>query len=291
MDASPKNVREHIARSKFYLQRKDVLRTLRALAQALGMLVGAQIVGRERIEIGILLEEAVRLLMEEPVMKRAVPGGLAYKKGMERELAVQFTRMADVLESLMEKAKVEERRKRLAELDELVLAGQAMLDQKEPTEARKNFRRAAELYGDEPGLYVDLGNRLMLAGLLAEAAEYFQKSIDAAPTDVRAYSFLAQCLDAQGDTQKAEEIIKATLKRFGPNEGMYARLAKGALDRRDWDEALNNALSALAINPGSREGQRCAEAASAHVYGDPKGYLTGDERKAKAASKPLELNF
>ena len=93
MDASPKSVREHIARSKFYLQRKDVLRSLRALSLALGALVGAQIVGRERIEIGILMEEAVRLLMEQDVLKRAVPGGLTYKKGQERELAAQLTRM------------------------------------------------------------------------------------------------------------------------------------------------------------------------------------------------------
>ncbi|GAB6126418.1 tetratricopeptide repeat protein [Humidesulfovibrio idahonensis] len=289
MEASPKNVREHIARSKFYLQRKDVLRSLRALAQALGMLVGAQIVGRERIEIGILMEEAVRLLMEQETMKRAVPGGLAYKKGQERELCLQFTRMADVLEALMEKARVEERRKRMAELDELVLAGQAALDAKEPMEARKNFRRAVELYGDEPGLYVDLGSRLMLAGLVGEAVEYFQKNIEAAPTDARAYNFLAQCQDALGDGTKAEEVLKAALRRFGPNESMLARLAKGALERRDWNNALDNAVAALAVNPNSREGLRCAEAASTHIYGDPKGYLTGQERKA--SGKTVEINF
>jgi len=289
MEASPKNVREHIARSKFYLQRKDVLRSLRALAQALGMLVGAQIVGRERIEIGILMEEAIRLLMEQETMKRAVPGGLAYKKGQERELCMQLTRMADVLEALMDRARVEERRRRMAELDELVLAGQTGLDKKEPLEARKHFRRAVELYGDEPGLYVDLGNRFMLAGLVSEAAEYFQKNIEAAPTDDRAYTCLAQCLDALGDGLKAEEVLKAALRRFGPNEAMLARLAKGALERRDWDEALQNALAALAVNSNSREGNRCAEMASTHIYGDPKGYKNAEERKA--SGKPVEINF
>ena len=68
MEASPKNVREQIARSKFYLQRKDILRCMRVLAQALGMLAGSQIFGRERIEIGTLMEGALRLLGEQEVL-------------------------------------------------------------------------------------------------------------------------------------------------------------------------------------------------------------------------------
>lgn len=273
MDASPKNVREHIARSKFYLQRGDVLRSLRVMATALELLAGAQIFGRERIEIGILLEDAVRLLGEQETLRRAMPGGISYKKGQERELAAGLTRMADALETVLGKARLEERRKRLAELDELVLSGQAELDRKEPLEARKFFRRAQELYGDEPGLLVDLGNRLMLAGILPEAMEYFQKSIDATQGDCRAFIFLAQCLDAQGEGAKAEEMVKTALRRFGPSEPLHLRLAKGALERKAWDEALTNARAALDLNPASRDARRAAETASQHIYGDATAYL------------------
>lgn len=273
MDASPKNVREQIARSKFYLQRKDVLRSLRVLAQSLTMLAGAQIFGRERIEIGILMEDAVRLLSEQENIRRAVPNGLSYKKGQERELAATLTRMADALETVLGKAQVEERRKRLVELDELVLAGQAELDKKQPLDARKFFRKAMELFGDEPGLCVDLGNRLMLAGLAAESMEYFQKSIELAPNDSRAYTFLAQCLDGLGEGGKAEDLVKAALRRFGPTEASYVRLAKGALGRKVWDEALVNAQAALGVNPTSREALRQAETASQQIYGDAQGYL------------------
>jgi tetratricopeptide (TPR) repeat protein len=281
MEASPKNVREQIARSKFYLQRKDVLRSLRVLAQGLDLLAGSQIFGRERIEISILMEEAVRLLGEYEAIKRAVPAGLSYKKGQERELSASLTRMADVLERLLGKAQVEERRKRMAELDELVLAGQAELEKKQPLEARKFFRRAMETFGDEPGLLVDLGNRLMLAGLVSEAMEYFQKSIEVAPADIRAYMFYIQRLEALGEGQKAEEVIKATLRRFGPNEDLYVRLAKAALQRRIWKEALLNAQAALDINPTGREALRAAEAASERIYGTAQGYLSGEPAKPR----------
>ncbi|SNS02382.1 Tetratricopeptide repeat-containing protein [Humidesulfovibrio mexicanus] len=286
MDASPKNVREHIARSKFYLQRKDVLRSLRALSQALNMLAGSQIFGRERIEISILMEEAVRLLCEHDVVKRALPGGLSYKKGQERELAAGLTRMADALEALLGKAQLEERRKRLVELDELVLGGQAELDNKQPLEARKFFRRAMDSFGDEPGLLVDLGNRLMLAGLALEATEYFQKSIEIAPTDPRAYTLLAQCLEALGEGAKAEEVIKASLRRFGPDEGLLVRLAQSALKRKSWKEALASAQAALELNPTGRDARRCAEAASERLFGTAQGYLSGE---APPPRRPIEL--
>lgn len=281
MDASPKVVREYIARSKFNLQRKDVLRSLRALAHGLELLAGSQIFGRERIEISILMEEAVRTLGESEAIKRAVPAGLSYKKGQEKELAACLTRMADVLESILGKAEVEARRKRLAELDELVLAGQAELDNKQPLEARKFFRRAMDTFGDEPGLLVDLGNRLMLAGLPAEASEYFQKSIETAPTDQRAYAFLAQCLDAVGEGVKAEEVLKGALKRFGPNETFLVRLAKGAIDRRAWNEALTFAQAALELNPTGRDANRWAEAASERIYGTPRGFENGGPAKPR----------
>jgi tetratricopeptide (TPR) repeat protein len=278
MDTSPKIVREHIARSKFFLQRKDLLRCLRSLIQALELLAGAQqIFGRERIEIGVLMEEAVRLVAEQESIRRAFPAGLAYKKGQERELAATLTRLADALESVLERARIEERRRRLAELDELILAGQAELTNKQPLEARKHFRRATELYGDEPGLFVDIGTRLMLAGLPAEATEYFQKSIEVAPTDERAYGFLAQCHEVLGEFAKSEEITRAALRRFGPSEALYLRLAKGALERKSWNEALTNAQAALKLVPGP-EARRMAEAASLRVYGDAQGYLKESPR-------------
>ncbi len=293
MDVSPKNVREHIARSKFYSQRKDLLRSLRSLAQALSGLVGAQIVGRERIEIGILLEEALRLLMEQDALKRAVPGGLVYKRGHERDLAIHLTRMADTLELIMEKARVEERRRQLAELDGFVLAGQAELDKKEPLEARRFFRRAVELYGDEPGLLVDVGTRLMLAGLPAEAVEYFQKGIEATPTDQRAYRLLAECQEATGDELKAEETVKNTVRRFGPDEYLLVRLAKWALHRRDWSECMTAAEGALSVNPTNREAQACAEAASAKIYGDPQAWRKSQSPKPQTGgtSNTPEINL
>ncbi len=286
MDASPKVVREHIARSKFYLQRKDILRSLRALAQSLELLVGSQIFGRERIEISILMEEAVRLMGEQDVIKRAVPAGLSYKKGQERELSACLTRMADVLENLLGKAEVEARRKRMAELDELVLAGQAELDKKQPLEARKFFRRALDAFGDEPGLMVDLGNRLMLGGLVSEAVEYFQKSIETTPTDQRAYEYLAQCLDALGEDLKAEEVLKAAIKRFRPTEQMLVRLAKGALERRNWDEALLYAETALKANPTSRDAKNYADTASQRLYGT--SYTPGVSEKKPRGGAPRE---
>jgi len=291
MDTSPKTVREHIARSKFFIQRKDILKGLKSLALALESLASGQIFGRERIEIDILMEEAVRLLLEQDAIKAAFPNGLAHRKGKERELASTIRNAALALETFMDKARVEGRRQRLLELDELILNGQAELDQKHPLEARKFFRRAAELCGDEPGLYADIGNRFMLAGLLAEAVEYLQKSIEAAPADMRAYGTLAQCHDALGEGEKAEEVLKAALRRFGPMEALNLRLAKGALERREWAEALANAQAVLKLNPQNQEGLRLAAAASERVYGNAQGYQREEQPKPSGPAREIKIDL
>ncbi|OGR34662.1 MAG: hypothetical protein A2051_06950 [Desulfovibrionales bacterium GWA2_65_9] len=290
MDTSPKNVREHIARSKFFLQRKDLLKSLKSLGLALELLASGQIFGRERIEIDILMEEAVRLVMEQEALKAAFPAGLAHKKGKERELSATINRVANALETVLGRAKKEERRKQLAELDEAILAGQTGLDQNQPLEARKHFRRAVELCGDEPGLFADIGNRFLLAGLLAEAVEYLQKNIEVTPGELRAYPALAQCYDALGEADKAEEVLKAALRRFGPIEALNLRLAKGALERRSWEETLVNAQEVLKLNPTNQEGQRLASAASQYIYGDPQAYLRENPRaNGKAVEIQLDL--
>lgn len=298
MDASPKAVRENIARAKFYTQRGDILRAMRTLAQTMGLLAQGKIVGRERIEIGIFLEEAVRLLAEHDMMKRLLPSGLKYAKGMEREVAIQLTRMADALEEAMRKRRMEERRKKLVELDELILTGQDHLRAKEPLEARRLFRKALEQFGDEPGLPVDIGTRLFMAGLVAEAMEYFQKGMEVNPGDVRAYNFLSQCYEAMGDADKAEDMIRAILRRFGPNEMLYVRLGKAALARRNWDEALNCAQGALALNPINDEAHRIGTEASVRVFGDPKGYMKTDSKedgtgpaRPRPISKEIKVDF
>lgn len=291
MDASPKTVREYIARAKFHLQRNDILKTLKSLAHALDLLAVSQIFGRERIEIGVLLDEGVRLLMEQDMMKRSVPGGLAYVKGKEKDLSATLKRLAAALEEALNKLRTEERRKGLMELDELILGAQEQLDKKEPLEARRLFRKAVEQFGEEPGLYVDIGNRLMLAGLPNEATEYFQKSIETSQNDMRAYILLTQCMEALGETDKAEDLMRATLRRFGPNEAILVRLGKAALARRNWDEAMACARGALELNPSNQEAQRFGSEASTRIFGDPKGFLEPEAKRSEAAGKEIKLDF
>lgn len=290
MDTSPKNVREHIARSKFFLQRKELLKSLRSLGLALELLASGQTIGRERIEIDILMEEAVRLIMEQEGLSAAFPPGMAYKKGKELELSGTINRVANALELVLGRAKKEERRKQLAELDELLLSGQNELDQGQPTEARKLFRRAAELCGEEPGLFADIGSRLLQAGIYGEAVEYLQKNIEQAPADMRAYVPLAQCYDALGENDKADDLARSALRRFGPSEPLMLRLAKGALERRNWADALTNAQALLKLNPTHPEGLRLAAAASQHIYGDPEAYQRENNREVSEV-KEIKLSF
>lgn len=304
MSASSKTVKEFIARAKSYIQRNDYLRTLKALCQALELLQGSQIFGRERFEVNVLLDEALRDLSGMKQIKRVFPQGIHYEKGQEKALWRTLTRMHDKLEAAIEKVRVEKIRAQKLELDEMLMKAQDFLSKKEPLEARKLFRKASELYPEEKNLPVDIGNRLMMAGLFVEALEYFKRGMEVDSSDPRPYQFSILCHEATGELDKAEEVVKETLRRFGGNESIYLRMAKLALQKRQWSEAYDVVAQALQLNPTNQEGLKILKQVGPRIFGagfDPTKSLpskapkgTGeDAAKAptRAPGAPIKLDL
>ncbi|WP_419778599.1 hypothetical protein [Maridesulfovibrio sp.] len=122
--SSPKSIKENIARAKAYGQRKDYMRCLHALSLSLDELASSQVFGREKFEIGILIDEVIRQLLAMDELKRVLPRGLKYTKGQEKKLAAVFMKIHDTIKSALEKAAVEKVRKQKNQIDQYVLTGQ-----------------------------------------------------------------------------------------------------------------------------------------------------------------------
>ncbi len=274
MQTSPKSIKEDIARAKGHTQRGDYLRTLGALCKALERMLQSQIFGRDKFEIGILMDEAVNDLMGMKAMKRIFSTPLKYEKGKEKKLYLTLKKLRTKIEEAVEKARIEKTRSRLARLDELILKAQGLLEAKESLEARKLFRQVSDEHPDVPGINTDIGRRLVMAGLLQEAVEYLKKAIEITPGDVRSYDLLAMCHEGLAEPAKAREVIWDAIRRFGKKEGLYLRLAKLCLAAQDWSAALDAANVVLSINPLNRDAARIVKKAEPKVY-----------RQAKAAPK------
>lgn len=267
MSATAKTIKENIARSKHYLARGDYLRCLMAIYTGLEQIMSSQVFGREKFEIGILMDEALRELSGNPVFQKIFPNGIRYEKGKERALYERIRALHDQLRERMETARVEKLRKQKLELDELLLHAEGLLAKGEPLDARMFFRKAAEQFGElEDGLLVDIAQRMIKAGLFQEALEYVEGAKEKNPNDPRVYSAQLRCLEALNETEQAEEIVRDALKRFGANESLYLRLAKLMVLKRDWGEAHNAAMGALNLNPLSVEAQKIADETGKRIF-------------------------
>ena len=271
--SSPKSIKENIARAKSYGQRKDYMRCLHALSLSLDELASSQVFGREKFEIGILIDEVFRQLMAMEELKRVLPRGMKYVKGQEKKLAAMLMKIHDTIKNALEKAAVEKVRKQKNQIDKFVLAGQKFLMEKNVKEAKKYFRKITEAFPAERGLLQDVGGRLVKSGFPADGVEYLERAIEKNPSDSRPYISLLLAYEMMTEQDKALAVIKDIVRRFGANESIYIRQAKLFLAKRMYTEAYDAAAAALKANPLNREAKKISDKLGPKIFG--RGYTPG----------------
>ena len=275
MKPQAKEIREHVARARAYANKLNIVKSLRSLSDGLELLLQSQVFGREKFELGILVDEVLRTLSAQDEFKRFVPQGLKYTKGQERQMFLVARKLADKIEEIYEKARMEEVRKSKNLIDGMILQGQSLLDKKDNVAARKMFYKVVEKFPDEIGLAVDCGQRLIMAGQFQDAIDFLEKGIKADPKDTRPYSHLVTCYESMGDLEKAEALIKDILRRHGANESIYTRLAKLYIKLRKWSEAYDAAEQALSFNEFSPDALKIKEKAASRVFSGGKAKAKG----------------
>ncbi|NDV25777.1 M48 family metallopeptidase [Desulfovibrio sp. JC010] len=281
--SSPKSIKENIARAKAYGQRKDYMRCLHALSLSLDELASSQVFGREKFEIGILVDEVIRQLLAMDELKRVLPRGLKYAKGQEKQLAAFFRKIHDTIKNALEKAAVEKIRKQKNQIDKYVLGGQKALMEKNVKEAKKYFRRITEAFPEERGLLQDVGSRLVKSGFPSDGVEYLERAIEKTPSDSRPYISLLLAYEMMTEQDKALEVIKDIVRRFGANESIFVRQAKLYLAKRMYTEAYDASAAALKANPLNREAKKISDKLGPKVFG--RGYKPGATSKEMMGAK------
>jgi tetratricopeptide (TPR) repeat protein len=276
---SAKDIREDIARARAYAKKSDYLKTLKCLANAIRGLVTSQVFGAEKFEIYAHLDEALRDLNKMKMIKRLFPAGLAYQRGKEKAFFQTLVRLHGKLGEAMENARLTKMRKRLAVLDDNMIKAAALIKDGNPLDARKLYRKISEYFQDIEGIDSDIGNRLTMVGMFPEALEYLTKALEISPSDVRAHNAIILCYEGMNETNKAMEAVKEAMRRLGPSEGLYLRLAKLHLVKREWSEVYTNAQAALERNPLNSEAQKLVKKAEPRIF-------TSDSKDSQTDSTP-----
>ncbi|MBU4190794.1 MAG: hypothetical protein KKD85_00465 [Proteobacteria bacterium] len=285
MTAKPvtaKEIREDIARARAYAGKSDYLKTLSCLSNVARGLVTSQIFGAEKFEIYAHLDEALRDLNKMKMIKRLFPDGLTYARGKEKQFYQTLVRLHGKLGEAMQKARLTKMRQRLAVLDDNMIKAARLIKEGNKLDARKLYRKISEYFQDIEGINSDIGNRMAMFGMFSEAVEYLAKALETSPNDTRAHNALILCYEGMNDAPKAMDAVKEAMRRLGPSEGLYLRLAKLHLGKREWGEAHKNAQAALERNPLNSEAQKIVKQV------EPRGFAGKPRPTPGTASAPVK---
>lgn len=290
--ATAKEIREDIARARAYANKSDYLKTLVCLANAIKNMVTSPIFGAEKFEIHAHLEEALRDLNKMKMIKKLFPAGLKYQKGKEKAFYQTLMRLHKKLGEAMEKARVTKLRKRLSVLDDNMIKAANLIKTDNKLEARKLYRKISEYFQDIDGIDSDIGNRLTTFGMFPEGVEYLSKSLQDSPNDVRAHNALILCYEGMNEVEKAMNAIKEAMRYVGASEGLYLRLAKLHLKKREWGEVFNNAQAAMDKNPLNNEAKKLMKQAEPRIFTTTAGGKATTKAPAGTDKKKThDLNF
>jgi tetratricopeptide (TPR) repeat protein len=266
MNPQVKTIKEHIARAKSFVNRFDLTRTLGALADAVKEMQTAQVYGREKFEIEILINEALHNLNSIEEMRAMVPSGFQYKRGQEKRLYLILSKLHKAMKDQEQRQAIEKERAIMNEVDAGFAAGQRMIDENRANDARKVLRTVTTKFPDVHGVHFDAGDRLLKAGYPQESLDFFRTAIEQDFRDARPYGGLSAALEEMNEIEQALNAILEAHRIFGNNESILLRIARLQLKLRNWGEAYNSAKAVLDHNPGSRDAKRILEKVEPKIF-------------------------
>ncbi|MDR2056388.1 MAG: tetratricopeptide repeat protein [Desulfovibrio sp.] len=241
--APPRELREHIARAGGYLRRNDVERAIASICAALRLVGALGLSGRARTEPDILIAEFLHDLVSHPDMaflmdpgNTGTPREIPHKPGQESKLRVVLEGLAKLVREKSPARLQREAGERLARKRNLIESGLQFLHQGQTAKGNAFFKRAAEEFGDDKGIYLHLARLLMETGQTLSAAEMFEQAMEAQPREPAAYTGAVKAWMELREREKAETVYKAMLRALQTDpqqaDALEALAALAALDKK-----------------------------------------------------------
>ena len=256
----PQAVSQNIARAKSLLKRDDPLRALEALIAGLDMYHPATLMGKARFEAEVLIQECITELNRQPQVRALIEGlsrspkvGILYTPGQEDKVKVLLPILRKGLleiKSAKENSLVEEREKRKNALQE---KGAAYLKAGDLPRGKATLRVLGDEFGEDEGVFVQLGALMLEAQLYFDAAEFLEQALELFPRDSRAYGLATTCYMTLREYEKAETVYLKAIKQFGKHTKTLTNIAKMYLEWNKKEKAFEAADAAYRLDPTNAE--------------------------------------
>ncbi len=255
----PKDIREHLVRSRTYLQDNAVDKSLESVSIAL-----RNIGNLSHIPNSKNMEKQINATLDEisnhPYIKGLLQfypykkSPLTYQQGKENTLAMVLQEFAKMLHSVniqgQDKGLQDER---LQEL--LVKAEEAYAKGEHGTSTSYLKRAAAEFETDSLALN-HIGGIFAKTEQYLIAAKVFRQAVQCAPKDMLNYTLAINNFILAKDYANAESIFKLALRQFGGHPRTHGRMATLYLLWDKHEEAKAFADMALEADPQEKYAQQ-----------------------------------
>ena len=257
---SEMSVTQNIARAKSLVKRGEAVRAIEALLSALGEFEPRRMMGKSRSVIEINLHEAVTELNSQAKIKsllqeltKSPKAAIAYAPGSEDKLATVLQILHKALNEA-DAAKEREAEESLQNRKQALIdkAKEHMADGEFPR-GKAVFRKLAEEFGKEPGVYQLIGSELAKAELPEDAIEFLEMAVEAFPRGAAAYGELVNCYLAIREYQKAEKLYMAVISQFGQHPKTLVNLGKMYIAWNKRDKAFDVLNKAVRMDPSNTE--------------------------------------
>lgn len=274
-DKPSKVVKEHVARAKSALLNKgDVVKSIEFLIEAVKVVMGGKIYGREKFEVEILIQEYLVEFNRHPQVREFFSARnihktpyIKYARNKERRLLEFMTAAKKLMASDSVKAVSDKETAREEKKEALIQEGQRLLDAGDHPKGKATLHKVAELFRNDEGLQTDLGLRFLKAGLYFEAAEMLEEAIAQNPKDSKAVTYAVQAYRSAREFPKMEKLYKTALKVFGIHPVTLLNMAKMYVEWRKYDKAYDYAKQAYDADSSMAEAKQIMDETGERVFG------------------------
>lgn len=252
-----KEIKTHVGRAKIYLNKRQALRCMAEVLNAVKIHIAAQkrVIGPERFEIEYSIDELMTAISVLPELQPYIAEPLSYKRGQER---AAFSRMVDILKRIskdMESdsagvdAEAEARKKR----DELLNRLEEFLRKGDPIMAASSVKKLlAESNGDAHVL-MDVADRFYQVKDWRSVLQFALEAMRKDPKEMRAYKLAINAYRYLSEYDHALELYQKAITVFGHHPNIYVNLAKLYQEWGKPREALAAAQTAVKLDPADED--------------------------------------
>ncbi len=250
-----------LGRGKSQLNKKEIIKGIISVCEALKIFLTSKLVGQEKIEVDYLIAEIVQIISTIPELSPYLPKDFKYIKGQERRLLQELVEVVKKIAHEMEEGDPELEQKLQAEKKKKQLLDmlQKYLLNKDALGSKNMINKILKEYGSSPDTMADLAERFYLSKDYEQTIKFCKEVLKKDPKNMKAFRILINAYRGLGKYREAEKCYKKSLGIFGEHGNIYFNLAKLYREWGKETEAKVSIQKALQLDPQNNDYKSLAQ--------------------------------